>query len=158
MEFEKEILNIYKEYSKVYGPYTRSDGRKHIILIGINGLRKTLSYPKALVEIREGRKLKDHETVDHHDRDKYNDESSNLKILPKSQHSKLDVERRLISNVICPWCGKSFTPTRGQLRKNVAGPFCTRSCSGKYGKSIQIGLVSKFDKTEINVSYFKLNK
>lgn len=32
---------------KVYGPYTRDDGRKHVI-INNNGIHTTISYPKYL--------------------------------------------------------------------------------------------------------------
>lgn len=49
----------------IYGPYARSDGRKHMILIDENGFRTTISYPKYLMEQYLGRKLADDETVDH---------------------------------------------------------------------------------------------
>jgi len=46
---------------KVYGPYTRKDGRQHVILYE-NGTRKTVSYPKYLLETKLGRPLDSNET------------------------------------------------------------------------------------------------
>lgn len=62
---------VYEDY-KCYGPYTRSDGRQHVVLVHHNDEgsidnRITCSYPKYIVERHLGRKLKSSETIDHID-------------------------------------------------------------------------------------------
>lgn len=80
---------LYPLFDKVTGPYTRSDGRKHLCLNnsklskGDPNKTRTLSYPKALVEVREGRLLADNETADHIDEDFTNDDLNNLQILTR---------------------------------------------------------------------------
>jgi hypothetical protein len=43
---------------KIYGPYTRRDGRM-VCICYENGKRQTISYPRLVVELSLGRKLKD---------------------------------------------------------------------------------------------------
>ena len=72
MDLNKKILlDLYPDYKYICGPYLRKDGRKQITLIG-NNKRKTISYPKALVEAHLGGRLSNDETVDHKDRNKQN--------------------------------------------------------------------------------------
>jgi hypothetical protein len=42
---------------KIYGPYTRKDGRKHVIVHYDGGRIRTVSYPKWLMEQHLGREL-----------------------------------------------------------------------------------------------------
>lgn len=125
----------------MYGPYTRPDGRKHVVLTGDNGYRRTVSFPKFIKELELSMSL-DGLTVDHLDRDKTNDDLSNLVVRPRSEHIKLDATRVKVSPVLCPICGTEFIPSKAQRSKyhsERAGPFCSRSCAGKYGKSVQMG-------------------
>src|SRR5690606_5867052 len=103
---------------KVYGPYLRKDGRKHVILYK-DGKRSTVSYPKFLMEQHLGRKLKPHETVDHIDRDFTNDDITNLRVVDRSQHAKDDAKRvkyTQVEELTCVWCGCVFTPDYDNLR------------------------------------------
>ena len=72
---------------KIYGPYTRKDGRKHIVLRK-DGKLQTISYPRFLLEEKLGRKLLPEETVDHIDEDISNDDPSNLQILSRAENSR----------------------------------------------------------------------
>lgn len=89
LEFKTKLLVLYPAYDKVNGPYARKDGRKHIVLNnsklskGDPNKLRTLSWPKALVEVREGRLLLDDETADHKDENFTNDDLSNLQILTR---------------------------------------------------------------------------
>jgi len=125
---------------RVYGPYLREDGRKHVILYdGKN--RRTMSYPKWLTEQRLGRFLCDHETVDHDDRDYTNDAASNLIVRERVVHAQLDVRRVQRIRGVCVWCGTPVsrhpTVVRAHHKKGCAGPFCSRRCSGLYGAELQ---------------------
>jgi len=133
---------------RIYGPYTRRDGRKHIVKIyhnkdGSIKKRVTVSYPKFLVERMLGRKLKENETVDHIDGNFKNDRPSNLRVINNREHARQDSPKSIPKLITCVWCDKKIKKERGQLRHNSklekAGPFCGRSCAGKYGKSIQMG-------------------
>lgn len=137
---------------KIYGPYTAKNGRKHVIIIYDCGKRKTVSYPKFLIEKRLGRKLKDNETVDHIDGDFTNDDISNLQVLDRSIHAKLDAKRTRAS-VKCTWCDVEFELSSDQRRPSSkkAGPFCSRVCSGKYGASVQNGRSERLERQKFNI-------
>lgn len=153
---------------RVYGPYKRKDGRSHVIVYyddgdhPTTGSRRTVSYPKFLVEQHLGRKLDpDAETVDHIDGDFTNNDLSNLRIIPRSQHASEDARRANDVEVVCVWCGKSFVvPGRrvGHRHLKKAGPFCTKSCSGKYGAAIQNGRIAPIPPVKVERSYSKMEK
>jgi hypothetical protein len=142
---------VYDGY-KVYGPYTRKDKRQHVCLVGSDGHRKTVSYPKFLVEIRIGRLLEEDDTVDHVNGDFSDNSPENLRVLKRGEHVALDVKRRVLADVMCPMCGISFQPSRPQLRPEKAGPFCSRVCAGKYGAEVQNGM-PRLKKTHVATSY-----
>lgn len=128
---------------RVYGPYLRKDGRMHVILIDNVGKRRTVSYPKYLMELKLGRQLDPYkETVDHIDNDHTNNDIGNLRLLPKPEHAKQDALRLKEQKASCIQCAKEFALTRAQLEKRSAtraGPFCSRKCSGVYGAAVQNG-------------------
>lgn len=129
----------------VYGPYTRDDDRQHVIIISKNkvGLeveRRTMSYPKFLMENFLLRELSQEETVDHIDNDFTNNEPLNLRVLDRVEHSTVDVLRAVDITLPCSWCGNDVILSRDQrTNSSKAGPFCSRSCTGKYGAAIANG-------------------
>lgn len=129
---------------KIYGPYTRKDGRQHIIKYE-NGKRTTQSYPRYLMGQKLGRKLLPNEHVDHIDEDFTNNVISNLQILTQTENSQkhfiVNNKQAKLFEGICPVCGVSFTKSLAQVKHNrnqmKAGPFCSRSCAGKYNTAMQ---------------------
>lgn len=125
---------------KVYGPYTRKDGRQHVILISSSGKRRTVSYPKWLMEKVLGRALDpDFETIHHKDKNFNNNILQNLEILPRDIHAKQDAKKVQLIELLCPMCGISFMCRndknyRGNRKKGRSGPYCSRHCAGKVGK------------------------
>ena len=153
---------VYDDYV-IYGPYTRKDGRKHIVARKDNK-NKTVSYPKYLMELKENRYLEKWETVDHKDRDFTNDEYSNLQILERKEHIALDRKRLIMKDAecICVWCKSVFILKRKYVgnrntRLNTAGPFCSNKCVGEYGASVQNGGDTK-EKIIIPQEYYRLEK
>lgn len=134
------------ENCKIYGPYNRNDGRQHVITIQ-NGIKRTVSYPKFLMEKHIGRFLLENETIHHKDGNPKNNNVSNLEIKLKKEHSRLHSLKYISESFICPICNKKFTLEGKRLRKFYSnkrlrkskGPFCSKSCVGKYGKKIQMG-------------------
>lgn len=150
----------------VHGPYLRKDGRMHVVIINKETRHKTtISYPKYIMQFYLGRVLHEDETVDHIDRDYTNNSINNLQILKRSEHIGLDCKRVLDIEKVCPVCNKTFVLSgekQNQARQNrlkgKAGPFCGKSCAGKYGASVQNG-GSKLPVLELEDStYYRLGK
>ena len=135
---------VYEDY-KVYGPYTRKDGRQIVVAVS-PAHRTTISYPKFLVEKSLGRYLKASETVDHIDCDFRNNDLSNLRVLSRAQHAREDCLRLVAVDFVCPTCnvtfslvGKKLRESHDSRRRGKTGPFCSRQCAGVYGASVQNG-------------------
>jgi hypothetical protein len=126
---------------KIYGPYTRKDGRQHIVIVKDDGTKTSKSYPKYLMEIKLGRELQHDETVDHIDNNFTNDDLNNLQVLsrPRNSAKYFDDNPHLRAKMItiqCSYCKQYFDRTLSNhnyaLKKNVnPGFFCSRSCQGK---------------------------
>jgi hypothetical protein len=147
---------------KVHGPYKRkSDGRQIVIVVETNGKRRTVSYPKWIMELQLGRKLDpDLETVDHLDSDFDNNDISNLRVVPRKEHSADDTRRVKLIKFTCPQCDKDFERSprlvRDKAKKKKAGPFCSRGCAGKYSRMLQLKLVEKLDAQPcVDSEYYK---
>lgn len=149
---------------KIYGPYTRKDGRKHIVIVNDDGSRTTQSYPRFLKEQELGRKLKIWEDVDHTDRDKSNDDLANL--LPRfhAHRVALDVKRVRLVEITCVLCGNIAYKKPNDLDNNAKqgkdGPFCSKSCAGKYSAELQNGRLvrTKQERLPAPREYYYLDK
>lgn len=122
---------------KIYGPYTRKDGRKHVVIVHGDGRKQTKSYPRLLMEQYLGRELLPEETVDHINNDKTDDRIENLQILSLANNAKKEMalRPRKLYSFICPNCGKQAVKFTNNVlnnkKKGRTGPFCSRSCAGK---------------------------
>lgn len=161
--------NVIKPYPyqgiMINGLYLRKDGRKHIVWRQATEpvtKRGSVSYPKFLMECSIGRKLKDGEEVDHIDRDYTNNELSNLTLRKRSEHAYLDTLRVFTADMNCPICDTIFTPTKDQrnmpTRRNAAGPFCSRRCTGLYGRLVQDRKMTRLQRNPVRKSYYRLDK
>jgi hypothetical protein len=151
----------YGDDFKVYGPYSRKDSRKIVIVIDKNGKRRTVSYPKWLMEIQVGHQLDpDQCTIDHWDSNFENNDLSNLRIMPRDEHSAADTRRVKNIKFDCAWCNNTFERSprliRDKAKKNKAGPFCSRSCAGKYSRMLQLKLIDKIKPQQhVDSEYYK---
>ena len=155
MEDLSYLLILYPEYLNILGPYLRKDGRKHIVLWNKDVGRKTISYPKALMECHLKRKLEDDETVDHKDEDFTNDDFSNLRVITRSVNSSRSAIKRFPIFGNCLMCNFEFELSREQISKrakNFIGPFCSRKCSGQYRKA---NAIKDVERTIPNSKYYK---
>lgn len=146
---------------KIYGPYNGSDKRERVVVSSSNKRKRTVSYPKFLMELKMGRNLDPNkETIDHIDGNFLNNSPSNIRLIERSQHAKEDAVRVGFKPIKCVKCG-NFVPTtriksryrNGKPRANSAGPFCNKSCSGKYGTDIQNNRTKKLP--TLNIVTFK---
>jgi hypothetical protein len=149
-----DVTDLVKEEAipytncKIFGPYTRKDGRQIVIVQNASKKKTTVSYPKFLVECQLGRKLDpNEETIDHMDDNFYNNDPDNLRVLPRSKHSRQDNPMFFEESFTCPVCGVTFTFSGKQVQELASrrrqgyttGPFCSRTCTGKYGANIKKG-------------------
>lgn len=124
---------------KMYGPYTRKDGRKHLCIVHDDGRKQTKSYPRYLLEQHLGRELLPEETVDHINNDFTDDRLENLQLLSLAENARKEYIRsgrfRKMYTFNCPLCGKEASKFLNHVlsnwKKGKAGPYCSRSCSGK---------------------------
>ena len=151
----------YADNFKVFGPYRRKDSRQIVIVVNHKGKRRTVSYPKWIMELHLGRKLDPNlETVDHIDSNFENNDLDNLRLVERSQHSGDDTRRVKLVKFHCAWCDKEFERSprliRDKAKKNKAGPFCSRGCAGKYSRMLQLKLIDKLDSQQaIDSEYYK---
>lgn len=115
---------------RVYGPYTRKDGRQIVILKtpGSFNDHQTISYPKYIVECHLGRYLEPYETVDHIDGNFNNNELSNLRVVTRSEHCRSHVSICKQITKACAICGKSFTTTNSN-RVTCGNKTCIGKCA-----------------------------
>jgi hypothetical protein len=114
------------------------------------------------MEVSIGRYFKADEQVHHIDGNPLNNELSNLEIVKLGEHQRLHNPVFIKEQkATCVWCGVSFVMTKQHVRHrrdkraaNAPGPFCSRHCTGLYGKSIQLGTTGmnalKFGETLTN--------
>lgn len=144
------------EGCKIYGPYKNNKNRLILTLTKPNKIRATLSYPRYLKELELNRYLTKEEHVHHTDHDYENNDLSNLEVISAKEHFDLPAKQLTKYDsslqVKCCECDKEFTLTikqrknrdREQQRKTKKDKtlknrfFCSKKCSGKYGKKKQI--------------------
>lgn len=136
------------------GPYRYRDSngwRLRVEIVDDSGNITGVSYPRYLMEQHLGRKLADDEEVHHKDGDPLNNELDNLEIKNGSEHRREHKTKYHDTVFKCIECGREFPVTGIQVRRffskqrnsTQTGPFCSRSCSGKYGQRKQCAGVAK---------------
>ena len=140
-------------YDKVLGPYTHNTGalkgRKFVIVFR-NGKKTQTLYSRFKMQCHLDKELPKNQTVDHIDRDPTNDSLDNLRVIDRRTHASIDARRVKEVEFVCPMCNESFCTTnlqdvRGNRKKGKAGPFCGKSCAGRYGALIGCGKIEPFE-------------
>ncbi len=106
-----------------------------------------MSAPKYKYECYTGQQLEPEDTVDHRDRNETNDDPTNLQILPRAEHSRMDTRRVKLVEFECPECHVKFERSprlvRDKAKKGRSGPFCSKPCAARYTRKVQLGLVHR---------------
>ena len=118
----------------VYGPYVNHDGYEFVIHSN-NGIRRTQSYFRYLMENELGRELTKLEEVDHIDDNPLNNDISNLQILSHKENNDKRGLKPEMAVYECPVCFKLFEREVSQVRHNQGsrgckGPYCSKRCNG----------------------------
>jgi hypothetical protein len=82
-----------------------------------------------------GRKLEEWEQVDHINNDPTDDRIENYQLLTQQENNRKSAVTPMY-NFVCPVCkGEASIPYRryrqNQIVQGKAGPYCSKSCSGK---------------------------
>ena len=143
---KEALLKLYPDFDVVYGPTWHSSERRYYIFLYKKGtrFRTTLSYAKALMEVRLGRRLTKNEEVDHIDNNKENDDINNLQVLTGIENrNKTKHVKRVKLN--CAFCKKEFELLPSQYKTKlksirIHGLFCSRSCAAKFQRRVETGV------------------
>jgi len=122
------------------------EGREFVFIRYTDGTKRSVSYPKFLVEYLLDRELDPNkETIDHLDGNFYNNSWDNMRIVDRKIHAAQDMYREIPVEITCVLCKKKVLKSPHNLIHNAkqkkAGPFCGKSCAGKYGKMVQNGYI-----------------
>ena len=129
MKLNKECP--FLEYDSIYLNFHKGMRRWQVCLVS-KTKRRTILYSKYLMSVKMKRVLSRDEEVDHIDNDKENDDIENLEIVSRPENKKkYDSSRsRMLVNLKCPACGKTFSKERRQthLVKGGNPTNCSKAC------------------------------
>lgn len=127
----------YNEYF-LYVVLHKKEGRRYANLIPVDKSkkRKTISYARYLMSVKEKRILECGEEVDHIDNKKLNDSFDNLQIISSYQNKIKEMDRRGKCFVVmkCPYCHKIFEKEKRNTYLDKGGRFtaCSVECKNKF--------------------------
>lgn len=118
----------------VHGPYINNKGYEFVIHYN-NGIKRTQSYSRYLMEIELGRELTKLEEVDHIDDNPLNNVLSNFQILSHKENNDKKRLKKEIGVYECPVCFRLFEREVSQVKHNQGsrgckGPYCSKRCNG----------------------------
>jgi hypothetical protein len=89
-----------------------------------------------------GRLLNSSEVVHHINGDKKDNNISNLEVMKRTEHSRMHMLQtgRVVLELQCPECNTVFERNRNNTHvvKNGTVSFCSRSCSGRFQRKVQL--------------------
>ena len=127
-----------------HGPYTTSSGHLFWIDVRPDGSRKSVFVHREMMEQHLGRRLGESEVVHHRNGDPADNRIENFEVKQRGQHTK---DHRAggpeMIEFICAWCQTTTTRLarairNNQLSKCKRGPFCGKSCAGKWSRRQQL--------------------
>ena len=125
----------------ILGPYFDKSLGRNVVNIQRGTKRGNMTYARFLMQEHLGRKLLSDEHVDHKDDIKIHDWIENLQILDPPANTRKTKGEITFFEFTCPECNGPGMQRLSHVRHNrdmgKAGPFCGRSCAGKYSQKIQ---------------------
>lgn len=106
-----------------------------------DGSKRTVYEHREVMESVIGRPLTRGEHVHHRDHCRSNNGLDNLELLTAQEHGRLhgEIVRMVLQCLRCRvWFKRRANDERGNRKKGKTGPFCGRSCAGKWSRAAQI--------------------
>lgn len=107
-----------------------------------DGSKRTVLQHREIMEDHLGRRLNSNTFVHHKDRNKRNNDLDNLEVRSRSSHSKIHSREIEYAELVCVSCGQVFVreakEERARIKKGRSGPFCNKSCAGRFTRGVQI--------------------
>jgi len=127
-----------------FGPYAQKTGHLFWSVVNrLTGERRSVLVHREVMEQHLGRKLGPKDVVHHKDGNPANNAIENLEVKDWGQHASDHARPPVMAEFTCAWCGKEQTKRACVIRENQgrrgsSGPFCDKSCSGKWFRAEQI--------------------
>lgn len=134
---ELVLFKLYPGYNKIMGPYSVKGSNGRLILTMYNShlpaidkrRNRTCVYARAVAESYLGEIIPQSITVDHIDRNFFNNSPENLALLDRATHTSNDSLNVRIKPINCPLCSEVFEPAAKQAYPKLdelgtPGPFC----------------------------------
>lgn len=98
---------------------------------------------REMMEEHLGRKLAKSEVVHHRNETPDDNWVGNFEVKSRGAHTKDHRVAPAFVSFVCAWCGAEGVKLARQLRSNQSvkgrkGPFCNKSCAGKWSRQQQI--------------------
>lgn len=127
----------------VHGPYLDKRLDRMIVNIQVGTKRRNMTYARYLMMEHLGRLLDPvTEHVDHKNDNRFDDRIENLQILTPADNTWKQQGRITWYVFTCPECNgqgiQDLRFVRGNRKKGRKGPFCGRSCAGRYSQRAQV--------------------
>lgn len=127
---------------KRYGPYVGTCGHLFYTDEYDDDTRKTVLVHRELMEQHLGRSLGPDEHVHHINENPADNRIENLEIKTPAEHARHHAKPPELVSIVCGWCGKQAVLLASMVRHNQdnqgkAGPFCGRSCAGRWSQDQQ---------------------
>lgn len=107
-----------------------------------DGTKRTVLQHREIMEKHLSRKLESCEHVHHLDENKRNNAIGNLEVLSNIEHGRQHAKRADLAKLVCLFCSKEFERIarheRNNRKKGKVGPFCGKSCTGKWSRQKQL--------------------
>lgn len=107
-----------------------------------DGTKRSVLEHREVMEAHLGRKLESWECVHHRDGNRANNALGNLEVISRGDHAREHARSEELVVFACPECGGQGTKPARVVRSNrkqgKAGPFCSKSCSGKWSRRRQV--------------------
>ena len=127
---------------KEYGPYKNKEGYAFIVRKHSDGHVTSTWVHREMMEKHLKRKLTRNEVVHHINEDPSDNRIENFEIKTRRKHTSDHAPAPEMALILCAECGEEAVVRAYQIRHNQtnqgkAGPFCGRSCAGRYGQRLQ---------------------
>lgn len=158
-DLEAKLSEAHGACVKIHDRIVDKTGRIRVIYT-LGESRRYSQLARLVLEAHLGRALAKEETVDHIDGNCQNDDPGNLRVMTLSENAADSAMRLHEQGFICGTCSVYFVLSGRKLgnaawnrKQGKSGPFCSKTCAGRYSALVGHGLRKELDVVRINRTY-----